>query len=456
MKTILTIFLSLVIIQASAVTFYVDPVSGNDANNGTSQLTPWRTLSKVSSSQGSINPGDYILFKRGTKVSGRMTISRSGTAGNPITFGAYGTGANPIFWGTGATIDHLFYMNNRSYLIFENLQFIDTTISATDRSIPSKIQRVFYVDGTSNNVICRGLVMDRVGIGAYWVGPYNTMEGCDIGNLRMVRNTPVSVNPDDDYGANPLVISSANNKIISNHFHDCWADSYDYNYDGGAVEFFGPGTHNNFVAYNLMHDNNGIAEFGSSSGGTSTNNVFAYNLLINNGSIFYINNSSTWFISVSQLQWYNNIVVETVMQRLNEPYMAAMALPSSNSGIVTFANNIFWLTTGVDLAQANRFNGVQLLKFNNIYRLGPGSLLNYPAGSTDITTSSSIWNSQSGYPTTWDFRLANLSPGRKYGINVGQTRDYFGNPVSNTPNCGISEDVISNQFKSKIIFKNLP
>src|SRR5262249_55044824 len=43
-------------------TFYVSP-TGNDANNGTDPLTPWKTLAKVNATV--FAPGDTILFQRG-------------------------------------------------------------------------------------------------------------------------------------------------------------------------------------------------------------------------------------------------------------------------------------------------------------------------------------------------------------------------------------------------------
>jgi hypothetical protein len=41
--------------------------------------------------------------------------------------------------------------------------------------------------------------MDRTGYGVYFPpgNNGNTVDSCDIGNLRMIRNTPQSVNPDE-------------------------------------------------------------------------------------------------------------------------------------------------------------------------------------------------------------------------------------------------------------------
>jgi len=77
----------------SANTYFVDATNGNNANSGISITAPWKTISKVNSSN--FQPGDYILFKRGKTWRGQLNIISSGSEGKPITFGAYGTGAPP-------------------------------------------------------------------------------------------------------------------------------------------------------------------------------------------------------------------------------------------------------------------------------------------------------------------------------------------------------------------------
>jgi hypothetical protein len=95
------LFIALLLVPgftANATTYYFS-ASGNDAASGTSISTPWKTLSKFNSVFASKSPGDNFLFKRGEVFYGNMIISRSGTAGNPITIGAYGTGSNPVITG---------------------------------------------------------------------------------------------------------------------------------------------------------------------------------------------------------------------------------------------------------------------------------------------------------------------------------------------------------------------
>lgn len=91
--------LGLALLPAFAVTYYVSP-TGNDANNGTSQSTPWRTIDGVNQRTYQIVPGDQVLFQRGGTYRGEVIWGVSGTAANPVVYGAYGTGALPVISGS--------------------------------------------------------------------------------------------------------------------------------------------------------------------------------------------------------------------------------------------------------------------------------------------------------------------------------------------------------------------
>ncbi len=75
-------------------TYYIDPAAGDDANDG---LTPARPLKTYAARE--FVHGDTVLFKRGSMIRDALH-ARSGTAGAPITYGAYGTGDKPAFLGS--------------------------------------------------------------------------------------------------------------------------------------------------------------------------------------------------------------------------------------------------------------------------------------------------------------------------------------------------------------------
>jgi hypothetical protein len=95
---ILVILLTLLLpVQAWSAVYYMS-TSGDDANDRTSPATPWRSILKLNLTP--FAPGDSILFKRGDIWDGANAApiipATSGSAGNPITWGAYGTGPNPV------------------------------------------------------------------------------------------------------------------------------------------------------------------------------------------------------------------------------------------------------------------------------------------------------------------------------------------------------------------------
>ncbi len=77
--------------QAAGTVYYVSSSGGQDSNPGLSESQPLATVAKVNSLN--LRPGDQVLFKCGDTWRGEMlTVSKSGAAGQPITFGTYPAG----------------------------------------------------------------------------------------------------------------------------------------------------------------------------------------------------------------------------------------------------------------------------------------------------------------------------------------------------------------------------
>ena len=72
---------------------YIDAVNGNDANDGKTQATAWKTLSKVNGEMYTFLPGFHILFKRGQSWNGGLGSPDlpHGVKNKRIVFGAYGS-----------------------------------------------------------------------------------------------------------------------------------------------------------------------------------------------------------------------------------------------------------------------------------------------------------------------------------------------------------------------------
>lgn len=428
MKKLLITLLFLPLLS-SATNYYVSTTDGNNSDNGLTPATAWLNLSKVASQQGSFNPGDSILFKRGGQYPGSINITVSGSAGNPIVFGAYGTGDMPMFTGnSGAVISGLFYFNNQNYLTFDNLEIKDLTLVGTPLDTLANIRIGWYVDGTSNHNIIQNCKVSYIGDGLSFVGGTNTVTHCDFGYLRLIVNTPGGF---DDFGANPVDIQSANNTVTYNYFHNTICPSYDFGSDGGAIEFYNPsgGIDNNFIAYNKMELNVGVCEIT----GSGSNNSFVYNILINNGAtIYFHNNFSATFLG---WKYYNNVIIETIASAVGDNIIFGNQGGNFASGQIEIVNNIFYLTTGMKVSN----NGTNLTHTNNVYyNFSGGSSLGYTAGGTELTTSSAIWKGTTGSEYDWDFHPAD-SATLSGGADVSITPDYFGQNVSTPFYMGVSQ-----------------
>ena len=84
--------------QINATNYYVDSEKGDNVNSGLTPEFAWKTLSKVM--ETSLQPGDSVLLKRGSKFPEEFILSFSGTKDNPIVIGAYGKGEKPLIKGS--------------------------------------------------------------------------------------------------------------------------------------------------------------------------------------------------------------------------------------------------------------------------------------------------------------------------------------------------------------------
>jgi hypothetical protein len=434
-KTIaLYIMISALATFSYATNYYVDPSSTSSTANG-SLLYPWKTISQVNSGTTLLNPGDTVFFKRGQVYSGRLTVNRSGSSTAPIVYTNYGTGELPEFNNSVSGIINIY---NKQYIVIDGFKIIDRSISETDHTVQAKISYAINIENAPYCTI-RNCDISRVGVGiSVTAGSnYTNIIGNYMHNMRMVRNTPTTVNPDDDYGANPMVIGTSNNLISNNRFEECWALSYDYGYDGGAVEFFGANMNNNKVIYNTAINCNGFIEIGSNTNGLAENNIIAYNKIINCGIIGVYQNGSTFTVAVKNLQYYNNTIVETIKQYAKPSVLFWMA-GTGTPGMVTVKNNIFWLSSGVNVA-SSKFNTGQMIHTNNIYRMSSG-LLGMTLNSSEIlSNNASIFTNTTGDVANWNLQLPTGSLAINFGTTIGINKDFAGNPITDAPDAGIYE-----------------
>ncbi len=415
-----------------AKNYYANPSSSSTLADGSFE-NPWKTILQVNQGTLVLSPGDSVLFKSGERFSGTLNIGGSGTLENPIVYTAYGIGTKPEFTNTTTNV---IVIRNRQYVIVDGLKVIDYTMDANNHSITAKISYGIIID-VSPNCQIRNCDITLVGIGIEVNNGSNntTISGNHIYNLRIVRNT---VGGNDDYGANAMVIGSSENNIINNRFEECWANSYDFLFDGGAVEFFGQQMNNNKITNNTAINCCGFIEVGSSTLGMAMDNLIAYNKIINNGYSGVFHNSSSFKVTISNMKYFNNVIVETKIQFAYPKRLFWMS-DTSGLNLVQFRNNIVWLQTGISFGINSKQAGA-INHSNNIFRLSNGSTVGVSLDPTELVTSSvGLFTDTTGSVANWDFHLLPGSPGIDAGIDVGIDYDFEGNEVIGIPDAGVYE-----------------
>ncbi|WP_346112675.1 hypothetical protein [Nonomuraea maheshkhaliensis] len=261
---------------ADPATYYVDSVSGRDTANGTSEATAWRTLAKANAAD--LTPGSKLLLRRGSSWSEQLVVSESGDEDDPITVDAYGSGARPIIKAGPA---YSCVLLSGDYIELLNVQ---VGVKGAQRCLWSGVT----VEGDHNFLKNNYFTGSSAGVYIDEQARYTSINANDF-----VDNNVMSVNTDaeemgeeyadDDAGAFAILVHGDDSEISWNDIRGSIAQSYDYVWDGAAVEIFkGSRT---WVHHNTSVDNDTFTELGTDREPTGetkdpdgvSDNVFEYN-----------------------------------------------------------------------------------------------------------------------------------------------------------------------------------
>lgn len=93
----LSVFLSTISLHLQAASYYFDSIEGDDAYNGLSANTAWRTLGNLT--QMNLTAGDRLLFRSGSLFNELLELNAEGNANNLIEVSSYGVGEPPVVAG---------------------------------------------------------------------------------------------------------------------------------------------------------------------------------------------------------------------------------------------------------------------------------------------------------------------------------------------------------------------
>lgn len=413
----LLIFLIISSTQTFATGYFVNSVSGNDSNTGTSSSAPWKSLVKVENK--TLQPGDVVNFARGSSWSKSawetvFLIDNSGTKANPITFRAYGEGALPTFsnggqvWNKGIKI-------TGDYIVIENLKVTNTGYGG------------FEIAKNADYNIVKNCEVSNCGIGILCYGSNNLLTENYIHDLKMIvdNEIPDSQSGGGDFGCVSFWLYGPNNEVSYNRSINNVGHSYDYKVDGGFLEFYencdGTYAHHNWVETGV-----GIAE---ASNGHGKNITIAYNVFIENIGFFAFH---TYNFVLENFKFENNTCITRKGTQWNN--MFGWWTNDLTTGSVIVRNNIFVFGGDADerITKGNNFTHEY-----NLYFLLNGAQL----GDITLGKGEKLGDPLFVDETNKDFRLKPESPAKDAGASLGYKTDFSDKPVpsGNAPDMGAFE-----------------
>ncbi|GGI45591.1 hypothetical protein GCM10008018_12930 [Paenibacillus marchantiophytorum] len=470
--------------------YYVDP-AGNDANNGTSISTPWKTLTKVNAT--TFTSGDKILFKAGSSWTGQLYPKGSGSNGSPILIDQYGSGSKPLINGNGAGAT--VYLYNQQYWEIQNLEIKNYNGVNSNRrgiEIVSKdIGTLNHIYIKNNNVhdvwgdntkdtngsagilfVSRGTVssnfndvwidnnivgpdVDRTGIGfasEFWC---RSGVGCTSApNWYASTNVVISNNYVQDIGGDGIVPQETLGAVVQyntvNGFNmrsgsynaGIWpwnADNTIIQYNeayGGHTTLDGTGFDSDFgctgtiIQYNYSHDNDGgfLLLMGTDVG-TDDQVTIRYNISQNDkrGILVFASGNPT------NLQIYNN---DFYVGRGTGTEIITTAGNAGNHAWGMFNNIIYNLDSGGYSSGV----GGRTSDYNLYYGNHPASEPNEAHKMVSDAMFVNPGSGTNGRTTVDGYKLLQGSPAFGSGVLINNNggKDYWGNAVSSTsaPNRG--------------------
>ena len=148
--------LSLLPAFALGADYHVDSQNGDDALDGRSPATAWRTLDKINAATP--QAGDRVLFRAGGIWSGQLRVTAQGQPGRPVVFQAYGEGERPRI-STGGAFEDAVLIHNAQHVEVRDLEISNHGESDLPRR---GVNVVADNCGTLTNLLVSGLFIHDV------------------------------------------------------------------------------------------------------------------------------------------------------------------------------------------------------------------------------------------------------------------------------------------------------
>jgi hypothetical protein len=406
-------------VPISGTKYYLD-CQGDDAKDGRSPSTAWRSLQKASAA--TLDAGDGLLLASGCTWDGTLTIPWSA-----ITVSSYGTGAKPKITRTSTSgqIVNVTGDNN----VIENIQLVAASTSGGTLA------------GINFNGTAQGNTLQTSIINGAYAGIYinEGATGNKIFRNELTANTMMNIRSgtNDDAGAFGILIWGSDNEVAFNAFSGHVAPSPDYIEDGAAVELFNASR--NKIHHNTSTGDSVFIELGKDTSHSNvTGNVVAYNSFINTRTIgqFLVTRGAGGDANgpVYDTKVYNNVSYTSGTEG-----EGVVCYSGCSPNVLTLKNNILWGQKKSLYADA-AFN-----ESNNIYWRAGGSPLIQLAGSSTVSSTSKKVDPK--FVTAGsDHRLQTGSPAIDAGTSESLTAGFNKDLDNKTVPSGTMPDIGAYEF----------
>jgi parallel beta-helix repeat protein len=401
--------------------------------------------------------GDSILFRKGQTWAEQLTTPSSGSAGLPITFGAYGNGNDPIIDGED-TRDNCINSNGKDYVTIDGIDL--TQAGNVNQGV------VFILSGSNNFTVQYCSIHDGLGYGVIFnwdAGASNIVDGnaiynnakngissyihsaSTLGNETYIKNNTVYNNLRDGIHIRAHYWIVENNEVYDNGslagtyvgIH-CYSESAEnsgdnniirynlvYNQVGGGNDGSGIGIDqycdNNQVYFNIIYGCDGPGIYAYDSDGISILNNTCYNNLADSGGQ-HTDLAEILLISSVSDRCTNIVLKNNIAQAARANVYAIKVDNETYDNTLTITNNC-WYALATNWYFWNATGGATLATWNALTGVG-----------TDINSDPLFVST-----ATPDFHLQSSSPCRNAGVNVGLMEDYEGSFVEAPPEIGVYE-----------------
>lgn len=406
--------------DAKGATYHFDSVVGSDENPGSVEM-PLKSLAKVADL--ALEPGDSVLFKRGSEFEGGIAIWVSGEEGAPITFAAYGMGELPRFSNPeyASNFGRVFDVSG-SYLVFRKLLFHDCATRYEEQRRAHPLGAIFLNEGTDHNSVI-DCEFTNMPVGLRDNGDH----GVITGNYFHDATKPLN----QYWGPMGVVVNGSYTEIAHNTFINVRSTGTFWGADGGAIELDNHEHQEGIrVHHNFSRCNSGFLE--CYEHGSYDDVVIAFNVSDDYEKFLGLNGTRGWKVT-------NN----TVFRTLDDGHGFSDFIwfrEWYNPNQVEFTNNIFIardsdMSIYGDWLEGLPQDGESQESRNNLYWSFSGAVdVGKPLGDGDLVADPMFLDLDNR-----DLRLRKGSPAIDAGAAVGYSNDVEGNGIIGTPDMGAYE-----------------